>query len=601
MHTIRSRFFENKIYTAIGSPILVSVNPYKNLPLYTDQILKKYKQNDSNNDPHLFSLAEKAYSALKEGNQAIIISGESGSGKTEAAKVILNYLAGAFSNSSTNLSSQLLNTNPILEAFGNAKTLRNDNSSRFGKFIEIHFDSINFKLLSARIQNYLLEKSRIVFQQEGERNYHIFYQICEGSSEEEKERFHILPVNEFFYLIQGNCVNVDGVDEKEHYTKTRECMNVLGFSLAEQESIISILMGVLHLGNIKFVGEDSADVENFETLEISAHLLGLDTEELKKVLTTRVIVDPSDKSEIIMPQNISQSLYIRDATAKAIYAKLFSWLVERINKTIFIQQKKPSKIIGLLDIYGFEVFDENSFEQFCINYANEKLQQHFTHHMFKLEQTEYSKEKIKWDHIIYEDNQACIDLIEQRPVGILSMLDEQCKLNKATDKQFLSALYSKVSGNPKLSNPGPFINEYFGIQHYAGDVFYNINGFIEKNKDALNPSLLKIVKNSEKVILSDVFAEKPSKTKEKNVPGSISAVTVGTQFKTQLQELIKLLSISNPFYIRCIKPNSEKQPKLFDSYDVQRQLRCAGMLECIRIRKAGYSVRRSLKEFIDKY
>ena len=613
LHNIRLRYLNNQIYTSVGIPILISINPYKKLPIYTDNISKSYRSlrtGSSNTDPHLYLMAEKAYASLHEGNQAIIISGESGAGKTEAAKIILNYLAGCASTLENNLGQQVLDTNPILEAFGNAKTLRNDNSSRFGKFIEIHFDSISLKLLSARIKNYLLEKSRIVFQQEGERNYHFFYQLCAGASDAEREQFDIFEASEFNYLNQGDCLEIDGVNDAENYRETRECMNVLGFSRAEQESVISICMGILHMGNIEFEGTDQAIIDNFAIVEQSAKLLGFDPSDLEKLLTTRVIVDPSNGQEIVMPQSVDQSYYSRDAIAKAIYSKLFSWLVERINKTIFVQQKLKTKVIGLLDIYGFEVFDENSFEQFCINYANEKLQQHFNHHMFKLEQSEYAKEKIRWDHITYEDNKVTIDLIEQKPLGIISLLDEQCRLPKGTDKQFLSSLYNKLSENKKLCNPGPFINEYFGIGHYAGDVFYSINGFLEKNKDALNPQLQSIVNKSNMLLLRDVFSlansNPPAAVKGKvaakaNVPGSISALTVGSQFKTQLQDLIAVLSTSNPSYIRCIKPNSFKAPMVFDSIDVQRQLRCAGMLECIRIRKAGYSVRRTLKEFFDKY
>ena len=604
LHNIRRRFLHNDIYTSVGTPILISINPYSKLPIYTEKIAATYRLKDNkNSEPHLFLMAEKAYASLKEGNQSIIISGESGSGKTEACKIILNYLAGCSSSIQSNLSKQVLDTNPILEAFGNAKTLKNDNSSRFGKFIEIHFDSVSFKLLSARLQNYLLEKSRIVFQQDGERNYHFFYQLCAGASDEERNRYNIYPANEFNYLNMGDCLEIDGVDDMKNYKEARECMTVLGFTQEEQNSIISICMGILHLGNVNFIENDNVEIENIEILEISANLLGLTMLDMKNILTTRVIIDPSNNKEIVMNQNVDQAYFTRDATAKAIYSNLFSWLIERINKTIFTHQKKSSKIIGLLDIYGFEVFDDNSFEQFCINYANEKLQQYFNHHMFKLEQAEYAKEKIKWDHITYEDNQACIDLIEQKPLGIISLLDEQCKIAKGTDKQFLSTLYAKIVDNNKLCNPGPFINEYFGIGHYAGNVFYTITGFLEKNKDALNPQLQKTIERSSINLLRDIFPIQKQLKGQKNnpAPGSISAITVGTQFKNQLQELIKVLSTSNPSFIRCIKPNSEKASMLFSSPEVQNQLQYAGMLECIRIRKAGYSVRRTLKEFIDKY
>lgn len=598
LHSIRERYYDNKIYTSVGTPILISLNPYCKLPIYTGKIADLYRKNKETN-PHLFLMAEKAYSALREGNQSIIISGESGAGKTEAAKIILSYLAGSSSDSKSNLAKQVLDTNPILEAFGNAKTLRNDNSSRFGKFIEIHFDSNTLKLLSARIQNYLLEKSRIVGQQINERNYHFFYQICAGASAEERELYSINEAQYYYYLNQSECWEIDEVDDALNYKETRECMRVLGFSEVEQNSVLSVVMGILHLGNVKFEGTDQAVIVPEGSLEIACKLLGVTQESLEKVLISRVIIDPSNGKEIIMTQTPYQATCTRDATAKAIYSKLFSWLVERINKTIFIQQKKPTKIIGLLDIYGFEVFENNTFEQFCINYANEKLQQHFNHHMFKSEQAEYSKEKIKWDHIKYDDNQECIDLIEKSPIGVISLLDEQCKLQKGTDKQFLTNLGQKLNGNSKLCSSGQYANEFFGIGHYAGTVFYAVSGFLEKNKDSLNPQLAQALEKSNLQLVKELFPL--GKQSKQSTPGSLNALTLAAQFKTQLQELIKALSGSTPTYIRCIKPNSEKQAKTFDSKDVQRQLRCAGMLECIRIRKAGYSVRRSIKEFIDKY
>ena len=602
LHTIRERYLESQIYTSVGTPILISLNPYCKLQIYSSKTADLYRKSCKDQNPHLFLMAEKAYSALRDGNQSIIISGESGAGKTEAAKIILSYLAGSSSDNKTNLAKQVLDSNPILEAFGNAKTLRNDNSSRFGKFIEIHFDSVNLKLQSARIQNYLLEKSRIVGQQVGERNYHFFYQICKGASEEEREKFSIGDVEDFFYLNQSECFDIEGVDDQGNYKETRECMKVLGFSELEQEQILSVVMGVLHLGNIKFTGQENASIDTPDSLSTSSKLLGIEADSLCKVLTTRVIIDPTNNQEIIMPLNTSQAIYTRDATSKAIYSKLFNWLVNRINKTIFIPQKKPGKIIGLLDIYGFEVFETNSFEQFCINYANEKLQQHFNHHMFKSEQAEYSKEKIKWDHISYDDNQDCIDLIEKSPLGIISLMDEQCKLQKGTDKQFLYNVSSKLVGNHKLCNPGQFASEYFGISHYAGNVFYNVSGFLEKNKDSLNPQLALALGNSALDLVRTLFdVAKTVKGKQAATPGSISALSLAAQFKSQLHELIKAISGSTPTYIRCIKPNSEKLARVIDSKDVQRQLRCAGMLECIRIRKAGYSVRRSIKEFVEKY
>ncbi|CAG9318607.1 unnamed protein product [Blepharisma stoltei] len=609
LHNVRTRYFQNNIYTSVGSPILISINPYTKLPIYTQKHAEMYRGKGKENlAPHLYLMAEQAHSALLESNQSIIISGESGSGKTEAAKIILSYLAGFSGEASkggNSIENQVLDSNPILEAFGNAKTLRNDNSSRFGKFIEIHFDSVTRKLHSARIENYLLEKSRIVTQIEGERNYHFFYQLCAGANDTERELFKILSAESYNYLCKGGCLEIPDVDDAENYQQTRECMKILGFTEQEQMDILRIVTGVLYMGNLEFVGEENAEIENYEILEIIANLLKIPVKAVEKILTTRIMIDPMTKKEIEMLQNPGQAMYIRDATSKAIYSKLFVWLVNRINESIAVKQKKTTKIIGLLDIYGFEVFEDNSYEQLCINYANEKLQQHFNHHMFKLEQSEYSKEKIKWDHISYEDNQLCIDLIEKKPIGVIALLDEQCKLQRGSDKTFLSNLHSMKEKSNYLCDPGQFANDYFGISHYAGNVFYNVNGFCEKNKDTLNPEIIKAVDLSECELLRLIFTEPKVKKsrgkKDGSTPGTLNAPTIATQFKGQLHDLMKALSAATPSYIRCIKPNSHKSPKEFDSVDVERQLRCAGMLESIRIRKAGYSVRRSIQEFVGKY
>lgn len=592
LSNIRVRFEKEEIYTSIGEPLLISINPYKSLPIYSQHFKDQFKDlnsKESSSPPHLYKLGQNTLKNLRESNQSIIISGESGSGKTEAGKILLDFLAG---HNKSRVSSRVLDSNPVLESFGNAKTLKNDNSSRFGKFIELHFDYFDLSLLTAKIQVYLLEKSRIVFQADGERNYHIFYQLCCGASETDKDKYKILPPDEYFYLIQGECIEIEGVDDKEAYKQTMKCLKNLGFSADDIDWIKRIIMGILYLGNIEFVGEDKAFIEQPEDFQCCCELLGLGIEEFSKVLLTRVIVDPSNKQEIVIPQRPEQSVNTRDATAKAIYNDLFCWIVEKINSNLFKKVNKMTRVIGILDIYGFEVFDENSFEQFCINYANEKLQQYFNWHMFKLEQSEYSQEQIHWNHIHYEDNQECLDLIESQN-GLISILDEQTKLSKSTDKLFLSKIYSKVT-NGKLSNPGVFKNEFFGIDHYAGTVFYNVAGFLDKNRDSLNPSLQSLLESSP---LNFLYTNQV----KKKIYSSISAVSVSSQFKSQLHDLIKTLSSANPVFVRCIKPNNAKNPMDFDSVEVKNQLRCAGLLECIRIRKSGYSIRRNFEEFIKKF
>jgi myosin heavy subunit len=584
LSNIRVRYSKSDIYTSIGDPILISVNPYKPLEIYSEKFKSQFKTSQSTS-PHLFKVAQNTLKRLSESNQSIIISGESGSGKTEAGKILIDFLAG---QGSQHIRLKIIDSNPLLEAFGNAKTLKNNNSSRFGKFIELYFD-MSHSLQYGKIQVYLLEKSRIVYQAESERNYHFFYQLCAGASTQDRKKFKILSADEYLYLIQGECLEIEGVDDRENYRQTINCMKNLGFSDEDIDWVKRITTGVLYLGNLVFAGEDKAVVENEEDLKTACQLLAVDFEGMAKVLLTRVIIDPSNKEEIVMPQKLEQSIYIRDATAKSIYSDLFNWIVQKINQNIYKESRKKCKMIGILDIYGFEVFDDNSFEQFCINFANEKLQQHFNHHMFKLEQSEYSKEGIDWKHIHYEDNQECLDLIEKQ-FGLIDLLDEQSKLPKGSDKIFLSSIYSKVSSQ-KLSNPGVFKNEFFGIEHYAGTVFYNVLGFLDKNRDFLNPSLQSLLETSQ---ISFIITKK-------SATSAISAVSVASQFKNQLNQLIKTLSASNPSFIRCIKPNTSKSPMEFNSLDVQNQLRCAGLLECIRIRKAGYSVRRNFKEFLGKY
>lgn len=589
LSNIRVRYNKSEIYTAIGDPLLISVNPYKQLPIYSEKFKDQYKYHNSSSPPHLYKLCHNTLKNLRSSNQSIIISGESGSGKTEAGKILLNFLAGSEKNP---ISHRVLDSNPVLESFGNAKTMKNDNSSRFGKYIDLHFDSSNLNLLTGKIQVYLLEKSRIVYQAEGERNYHFFYQICAGASEADRKKYKILPPDEYFYLLQGECIEIEGVDDKQAYKRTLKCLKSLGFSEEDIEWVKRIVIGILYLGNIEFVGEDKAIIEHPEDFKVACELLGVNLEEFSKTLLTRVIIDPSNKQEIVIPQRLEQSVFTRDATAKAIYNDLFYWIVEKINENLFTNVKKQTRTIGILDIYGFEVFDENSFEQFCINYANEKLQQHFNSHMFKLEQSEYAQEQIHWEHIHYEDNQDCLDLIESQ-AGLISLLDEQTKLAKSSDKLFLSKIYSKIS-NSKLSNPGVFKNEFFGIDHYAGTVFYNVQGFLDKNRDSLNPNLQSLLESSS---LSFLYTNQV----KKKIFSSISAVSVASQFKTQLQSLISTLSEANPVFVRCIKPNSEKSPMEFCSVEVRNQLRCAGLLECIRIRKAGYGVRRDFEEFVKKF
>lgn len=651
LHNIRVRYAEDKIYTGIGSPILISVNPYQAIKgLYDEACQVKYRRGGAaraagqnvNLPPHLYSVVDAAYrTILKEQlNQSIIISGESGAGKTEATKRILTYLAemqrAGFSSGEKSVEQQVLDANPVLEAFGNAKTVRNDNSSRFGKFVEVEFDSSG-RLTTAQISNYLLEKSRIVQQQPEERNYHIFYQLCAGvgSMPSLAPVLKLGPAEDFEY--SSMCTDIAGVDDRSDFTEVLECMTSLGFSLEERASIFKLVAAVLHLGNVEFSvvardGDDGVRCADAAQPALISELLSVDLQQLNDVFEYKTIEDPLNKKHVIRrPQGEKSASYTRHSLVKVAYARLFDWLVWRINSSITAQGKagKDLRRIGLLDIYGFEVFEWNSFEQLCINFANEKLQQHFNTHMFSLEQKLYSSEGIKWSHINFQDNQHIIDTLEKKPLGLFCLVDEQCLMPSSKQNPDLTLLgkiekqYFKKS--QVVYKPGRVQSNEFAVAHYAGEVVYNVETFIEKNTDKLHADITNLLKASNDELIKSLFtdprfngmkgAEKApapnTSSKRKSGAGRTAKadgdqrqrqnVTVGMMFREQLDKLVEDLNKTHPRYIRCIKPNANKQPLEFDSPDVLRQLRCAGMLEAIRIRRAGYAVRRPFKEFFTRF
>ncbi|CAJ1423783.1 unnamed protein product, partial [Effrenium voratum] len=636
LHNIRVRYEEDKIYTGIGMPILISVNPYQNIPgLYSPETMRQYKrfaskaasQTGGGLPIHLYSVADAAFRAMlsEKANQSIIISGESGAGKTEATKRMLAYLAELQSSKHESggrrsVESQVLDANPVLEAFGNAKTVRNDNSSRFGKFIEVEFDTSG-KLLSAQISNYLLEKCRIVTQQPEERNYHFFYQLCHAALEGRvPESLKLRPASEFEY--SKECADIAGVDDAADFGAVLDCMTSLGFSEEERDTIFRIAAAVLHLGELQFApcaknGADGVSVTNDSCLALACELLGLAPEQMRQVLEHKTLEDPLTEKIIHMPHDVSSASFTRHSMAKVVYARLFDWLVWRINESISSRgQQKDVRKIGLLDIYGFEVFEWNSFEQLCINFSNEKLQQHFNTHMFSLEQRLYSSEGITWSHITWQDNQHIIDTLDKRPLGLFCLVDSECLMPAATDASLFSKIQNAFKNSQVIYKASRFGNTDFAVAHYAGEVVYSVETFLMKNTDKLHKDVVSLFKDSKLELLKRLFTDPRFAPPEKPSAGDRGParrrqstredrqrqnVTVSMMFREQLDRLVEDLNKTNPRYVRCIKPNAKKQPNELDSLDVLRQLRCAGMLESIRIRRAGYAVRRPFKEFFARF
>ncbi|XP_030210148.1 unconventional myosin-Vb isoform X2 [Gadus morhua] len=620
LHNLKVRFLEsNHIYTYCGI-VLVAINPYEQLAIYGEEVINAYSgQNMGDMDPHIFAVAEEAYKqmARDERNQSIIVSGESGAGKTVSAKYAMRFFAtvgGSAGN--TNVEEKVLASSPIMEAIGNAKTTRNDNSSRFGKYIQIGFDR-QYHIIGANMRTYLLEKSRVVFQAEDERNYHIFYQLCACASLPEFKDLALSSAEDFIYTSFGENIFIEGVNDAVDFEKTKEAFTLLGVKENMQSSIIKIIAAILHLGNVEICSERDGDschvLGEDRHLKHFCRLLGVELEQMEHWLCHRKLVTSSET--YVKNMSCKQASNARDALAKHIYAHMFDWIVEHVNKALHTTAKQRS-FIGVLDIYGFETFEINSFEQFCINYANEKLQQQFNSHVFKLEQEEYMKEQIPWTLIDFYDNQPCIDLIEAK-LGILDLLDEECRVPKGTDENWCQKLYGKHSGSAHFQKPR-MSNTSFIIIHFADKVEYQCEGFLEKNRDTVYEEQINILKASKFQMVADLFLEKKesssstpgSKTSRINVrsaktvpktPNKEHRKTVGHQFRSSLQLLMETLNATTPHYVRCIKPNDEKMSFVFDSKRAVQQLRACGVLETIRISAAGYPSRWTYQDFFNRY
>ncbi|XP_062984325.1 unconventional myosin-Vb isoform X3 [Elgaria multicarinata webbii] len=572
-------------------------------------------------DPHIFAVAEEAYKqmARDEKNQSIIVSGESGAGKTVSAKYAMRFFASVGGSSSeANIEEKVLASSPIMEAIGNAKTTRNDNSSRFGKYIQIGFDK-RYRIIGANMRTYLLEKSRVVFQAGDERNYHIFYQLCASAHLPELKELSLVCAKDFFYTTLGGEPSIEGVDDTDDFEKTRRAFTLLGVKESHQMMIFKILAAILHLGNMDLESERDGETCNIskedEHLHNFCRLLGVEHSQMEHWLSHRKLVTTSET--FIKTMSRSQVVNGRNALAKHIYAQLFNWIVQHINKALHTTVKQHS-FIGVLDIYGFETFEMNSFEQFCINYANEKLQQQFNSHVFKLEQEEYMKEQIPWTLIDFYDNQPCIDLIEAK-LGIFDLLDEECKVPKGTDENWAQKLYDRHGSSQHFQKPR-MSNTSFIVVHFADKVEYECYGFLEKNQDTVHEEQINVLKASKYPMVADLFRDEkdaaPAAPARKGASSKVNVrsarpvvkaankehkKTVGHQFRNSLHLLMETLNATTPHYVRCIKPNDEKLPFSFDPKRAVQQLRACGVLETIRISAAGYPSRWTYHDFLNRY
>ncbi|XP_050101325.1 myosin heavy chain, muscle isoform X14 [Anopheles aquasalis] len=621
LHNLRQRYYAKLIYTYSGL-FCVVINPYKRYPLYTNRCAKMYRGKRRNEvPPHLFAVSDGAYVNMltNHENQSMLITGESGAGKTENTKKVIAYFAtiGASGKKDENaekkgsLEDQVVQTNPVLEAFGNAKTVRNDNSSRFGKFIRIHFTGSG-KLAGADIETYLLEKARVISQQSLERSYHIFYQIMSGSVKGLKELCLLSNNIHDYHIVSQGKTTIPSVDDGEEMQITDEAFNVLGFTQEEKDNIYKITAAVMHMGRMQFKQkgrEEQAEADGTEDGDRVAKLLGVQTDDLyKNLLKPRIKVG---NEFVTKGQNKDQVTNSVGALCKGIFDRVFKWLVKKCNETLDTKQKR-AQFIGVLDIAGFEIFDYNGFEQLCINFTNEKLQQFFNHHMFVLEQEEYQREGIEWTFIDFGmDLQQCIELIE-KPMGILSILEEESMFPKATDQTFAEKLMTNHLGKsapfqkPRPPKPGCQAG-HFAIGHYAGCVSYNITGWLEKNKDPLNDTVVDQFKKGTNLLVVEIFADHPGQSADpaasKGGRGKKGAgfATVSSSYKEQLNNLMTTLKSTQPHFVRCIIPNEMKTAGVVDAHLVMHQLTCNGVLEGIRICRKGFPNRMMYPDFKLRY
>uniref|UniRef100_A0A8C7ZY13 Myosin, heavy chain 11a, smooth muscle n=1 Tax=Oryzias sinensis TaxID=183150 RepID=A0A8C7ZY13_9TELE len=626
LHNIRERYFSGLIYTYSGL-FCVVVNPYKMLPIYSEKIIEMYKGKKRHEvPPHIYSITDNAYRNMMQDreDQSILCTGESGAGKTENTKKVIQYLAvvasshkGKKDSSAGELEKQLLQANPILEAFGNAKTIKNDNSSRFGKFIRINFDVTGY-IVGANIETYLLEKSRCIRQAKTERAFHIFYYMIAGVKDKLREELLLEPFSNYRFLSAGH-VQIPGQQDDEMFEETMEAMQIMGLTDEERIDILKVCSTVMQLGNIAFKKErnqEQATMPDNTAAQKVCHLQGINvTDFTRAILTPRIKVG---REVVQKAQTKEQADFAIEALAKAVYERMFRWILGRVNKALDKTKRQGASFLGILDIAGFEIFEDNSFEQLCINYTNEKLQQLFNHTMFILEQEEYQREGIEWNFIDFGlDLQPCIELIERpnNPPGILALLDEECWFPKATDVSFVEKLMNTQGNHMKFAKPKQLKDKTeFSILHYAGKVDYNATAWLTKNMDPLNDNVTALLSNSSSQFVQDLWKDADrvvgldtiAKMTDTSMPSASKTKkgmfrTVGQLYKESLAKLMTTLHNTQPNFVRCIIPNHEKRAGKLDANLVLEQLRCNGVLEGIRICRQGFPNRIVFQEFRQRY
>ncbi|XP_077449326.1 unconventional myosin-XIX [Stigmatopora argus] len=611
LRCLQARYSMKVFYTHAGCT-LVALNPFQPVPeLYSLGVMKEYHCAPQLKDqkPHIFIVAEEAYRNVKGQlvpvDQSLVVSGESGAGKTWTSRCLMKYYATVAASSSVvesqdtveRIERRVLDSNPIMEAFGNACTLRNNNSSRFGKYIQLQLDRRQL-LVGASVQTYLLEKTRVANQPPNERNFHIFYQMMKAASDEQRKEWKMPHGHHFAWL-----PNVEKTLEEDCFQETLDAMVHLHINMKQQRQIFRILAGILHLGNVKFSisVEESQPCEIKDQskgyLQIASQLFQIPPEHLQTCLIVRTL--KAGKQRVHKPCSQVECCLRRDCLAKVIYAQLFEWLVAYINNSIFADKSTWCNFIGVLDVYGFECFQSNNLEQLCINYANEKLQQHFVSHYLRAQQEEYVSEGLQWSFVKYQDNRACLDLLEGSPFSVFSLLDEESRLNRTSDARAFRIRLEKELGDNSSIGWDKFSKvPHFTVAHYAGNVEYKIDGMVEKNKDPVAPEIIGLLQVSENPLLQHIFTEKGI---DNSSSKGISKVTVVSKFKNSLETLMRILHNTTPHYTRCIKPNSDCKPLVFKKDEVIMQLEACGIVETIHISAAGFPIRIPFKAFIQRY
>uniref|UniRef100_A0A2K6ELK8 Unconventional myosin-XIX n=1 Tax=Propithecus coquereli TaxID=379532 RepID=A0A2K6ELK8_PROCO len=618
LRCLQARYMADTFYTNAGCT-LVALNPFKPVPqLYLPELMREYHAapQPQKLKPHVFSVGEQTYrnvkSLIEPVNQSIVVSGESGAGKTWTSRCLMKFYAVVAASPTSweshkiaeRIEQRILNSNPVMEAFGNARTLRNNNSSRFGKFIQLQLNRAQ-QMTGAAVQTYLLEKTRVACQASSERNFHIFYQICKGASEDERLQWHLPKGAAFSWL-----PNPERTLEEDCFEVTREAMLHLGIDTPTQNNIFKVLAGLLHLGNIRFAdSEDEAQpcqlMDNAKcSVRTSALLLQLPEDMLLETLRIRTIRAGRQQQVFRKPCSQTECDTRRDCVAKLVYARLFDWLVSVINSSICADPGSWTTFIGLLDVYGFESFPDNSLEQLCINYANEKLQQHFVAHYLRAQQEEYTVEGLEWSFVNYQDNQACLDLIEGSPISICALINEECRLNRPSSAaQLQTRIESALAGSPCLGHNKLSREPSFVVVHYAGPVRYHTAGLVEKNKDPVPLDLTILLQQSQDPLLMVLFPINPKEKTQEEPSGQSRApvLTVVSKFKASLEQLLQVLHSTTPHYIRCIKPNSQGQAQTFLREEVLSQLEACGLVETVHISAAGFPIRVSHQNFVERY